>query len=64
MTVEQLKAAKTRSQRGEETSAGNPDGKGLGLSIVSDLTEQIGSVWKLSSVPGKGTVAQLFLDSQ
>ncbi|GAB5483380.1 MAG: 7TM diverse intracellular signaling domain-containing protein [Parasphingorhabdus sp.] len=64
MTAEQLKTAKTRSQRGEEISAGNPDGKGLGLSIVSDLTEQIGSVWKLSSVPGKGTVAQLFLDSQ
>ncbi|SIN64245.1 Signal transduction histidine kinase [Parasphingorhabdus marina DSM 22363] len=62
MTAEQLKAAKQRSQRGNQMADGNPDGKGLGLSIVDDLTEQIGSVWKLSSVPGKGTVAQLFLD--
>ncbi|MEO0440345.1 MAG: sensor histidine kinase [Pseudomonadota bacterium] len=63
MTAEQLKNAKTRSRRGAEVPDGNPDGKGLGLSIVSDLAEQIGSVWKLSSVPGKGTVAQLFLDA-
>ena len=57
----QLTRISAREQRGEQASAQNPMGKGLGLSIVAELAEKLGGEWRLDTELGKGTHAKLLL---
>ena len=54
-----VSASSGRQVRGESAGNQNPEGKGLGLSIVAELAAGLGGQWELDSEPGKGTIARL-----
>ncbi len=60
LSQEQLELVKARGARGDDEQP-DDDGKGVGLSIVSQLVEQYDLDWTLESQPGKGTVSRLIV---
>ncbi|MFN2099993.1 sensor histidine kinase [Altererythrobacter sp. MF3-039] len=61
MDEAQVGSFSARKQRGAEAGEQNPEGKGLGLSIVAELAEKLGGKWRLETAPGKGTRASLLV---
>jgi signal transduction histidine kinase len=59
MSPEQLSRAFERFYRAD--SSGNIPGTGLGLNLVKEIAEIHGGTVELSSEPGVGTVASLWL---
>ena len=58
MTSETLAALSKRGAKGAES-----DGNGLGLAIAQDLADQQHMTLDLTSTPGQGTVARIFISS-
>lgn len=60
MSADELADIKQRNTRGN-TSNGDDNGKGVGLSIVSKLAEEHNLEWTLDSKQGCGTIAKLIV---
>lgn len=55
MNLDEQRAIEERQHRGDQAKM-NPEGKGIGLSIVASLTAQEGLDWIVRSTPGRGSL--------